>query len=170
LLLNGTPIAVSATATKAVQDLLVGDTLLAAGLTRDWKAATVRFSTGMSPGSRFTAIRLEMDGGRELIGALIQFVLTDRGLVAMKRIIPGDQLIGADGQGVEVRAVTVGLFRLGEHAIATSPQPTKDPEGHLLLAQGFIIADYALSMGLAADSLKTLARPGEEADQAQPPA
>ena len=162
MLLNGTPIAISATETKLVQDLLVGDTVLAAGLTRDWKAATVRFSTGAPPGGRFTAIRLQMDGGRELIGSMTQFVLTDRGLMEMKKITQGDQLIGADGQGVEVAAMTVGIFGQGNHIVATTPQPTTDPTGHLLLAQGFIVADYALSMGLAGSE--------EEADSALPPA
>lgn len=170
LLLNGTPIAVSATATKAVEDLLVGDTVLAAGLTRDWKTATIRFSAGTPSETNCIAILLQMDGDRDLIGAQDLFVLTARGLVAMRAILPGDQLIQADGQGAEVRAATIGEFRLGEHIVATSTQPTTDPEGHLLLARGFMVADYALSMGLAAEGLKTLTSSGEEADRAQLPA
>lgn len=148
MLANGTKIGISATETKVIQDLQVGDMILAAGLTRDWKATRLEFSMGTPPGSPSQSVRLQIEGERELIGSPDQAVLTDRGLVAMSKVVPGDNLIQADGQSAVIQASIFFIFNGGEHIVATSIEPTTDPEGHLIVAQGFIVADYALNVDL----------------------
>lgn len=149
MLVNGTQIAISATETKAIEDLQVGDMVWAAGLNRDWKAVAVRFSSGSGRDAAFPAILCQVGEDRELICARDQWVLTTRGLQTIDRLTPGDKLIQADGQTAEIVALTIGMLKQGESAIATSMTATTDPEGHLILAQGFMVADYALNMGLS---------------------
>ncbi|MDG2530293.1 hypothetical protein [Caulobacter endophyticus] len=154
MLMNGTRIAISATETKAIEDLQVGDMVWAAGLSRDWKAAPIQFSSGTGPGAVSRAILCKVEDGRELACAMNQRVLTTRGLLAIDRITPGDKLVQADGQTAQVVALTSQKLKQGEHAIATSFRPTTDPEGHLIVAQGFIIADYTLNLGLSSAHLE----------------
>ncbi|NGM50498.1 hypothetical protein G5B46_12845 [Caulobacter sp. 602-2] len=149
MLVNGTQIAISATETKAIEDLQVGDTVWAAGLSRDWKATAVKYSSGTGRGAASPAVLCKVGGDRELICARNQWVLTTRGLLTIDRLTPDDKLIQADGQTADIIALTIGMLQLGESAIATSPMATTDPEGHLILAQGFMVADYALNMGLS---------------------
>lgn len=151
-----TAIAVSATETKAIQAFRVRDTVLAAGLTRDWKPASIEYAGGVPPGMPYPAIRLTVEGGRSLIGMGDQMLLTAKGLRPLTHIVPGDQLIQADGQSALVSASIIEMFSGGEQAIATSFQPTANPEGHLLIAQGFVVADYMLSIGLVRGARNTL--------------
>lgn len=147
MLANGTQIAISATETKSIEDLRVGDTIWAAGLGRDWKTATIQFSSGTGPDSAFQAVQCIVEDGRELICVRRQKLLTTRGLLSTENILPGDKLIQADGQTVQIVALALGTSTRGEHAVATSTRPTSDPEGHLIVAQGVIIADYMFNIG-----------------------
>ncbi|MFT4255227.1 MAG: hypothetical protein QM608_22430 [Caulobacter sp.] len=162
MLAPGTQITIGAAETKPIQDIAVRDKVWAAGLGLDWKPAVIMMSTGIGPGPEITAIYVQTDDQNELLGAARQVVLTTKGFATMDRLSPDFELVRADGQAVRIVAVTLGKSRLGEHTLATETQPMTDPEGHLIIANGFVVGDYALSINLPRPSFELPTIPGGE--------
>jgi len=155
LLLKGTQIAIDATAFKPIECFQVGDPVSTAGLSLGWTEEFVQFSNGTGDAGPSSAIQLHAGNDSELIGSPEQYVLTSRGLVPMKDISPGDTLIQADGQDAEVLAATMEMLDLGMWSIATSQEFAVSIDKHLLVANGFVVADYALCLALQAGMLPT---------------
>lgn len=154
MLLKGTQIAVEATVFRPIECFQVGEPVSTAGLSLVWNDLFVQFSNGAGAGPS-SAVQLHAGNDSELIGSPEQYVLTSRGLVPMKDISPGDTLIQADGQDAEVLAVTMEMVDLGMWAIATSQEFAVSIDRHLLVANGLVVADYALCLALQAGMLPT---------------
>jgi len=162
LLAIGTLIQVDAESVTPIQEIEVGNEVWVGGLDLDWKRATIMMSMGTGPGQPIRQIHIQTADQGELIGAMDLLVLTTEGLVRMSVLMPGQTLVRADGGRAQIVYAMIGESSLGEHALSTSDRATTDPEGHLLVANGFIVGDYALSTGLPRDPLASSSVPAGE--------
>jgi hypothetical protein len=77
------------------------------------------------------------------------FLMQDGTLKQADKIVPGkDVLMCEDGSTTPVISVEAGLFKKGVHHIATSAEKATSLDGHLLLANGVVIGDYATQIGM----------------------
>ena len=93
---------------------------------------------------------LKADSDYLLVNGDQPFLMKDRTLKLAKYLRPGvDQLLTADGSTTPIRSMEVGMFAKGIHHIATSRAPAKSMDGHLLLANGIVVGDYAIQRGIS---------------------
>jgi len=156
-LASKTPIAVPGGA-KAIDAFEIGDPVLAASLAGGrllWSTQTVEFSTGTAPGSQNNMVSVVCADQEAIIATLDQpFLVTGNKLKRAAQLIPGEMLVSQTGAPVEVVQVSIGRFDGGIWEIATSRIPTRDPNNHLIAANGLVVGDYALQVG-ALDSGQT---------------
>jgi hypothetical protein len=77
------------------------------------------------------------------------FLMKDGTLKQADKLVPGkDVLVGEDGSAMPVISVEAGLFKKAIHHIATSVEKARSLNGHLLLANGVVIGDYATLIGM----------------------
>lgn len=150
-----TPIAVGQDRYQAVQELRVGDTVLAAGPSLRWESKEVLFSEGTTGNPRQPFSVFLAYGERSLIVTADHlFLLADGRLRRADRLSTDDCLVSPDGAPVAITSVHIGDFYGGFHHIATSktpPGPSLD--GHLLDTNGVVSADYAVQLFHQAGSL-----------------
>jgi len=143
----GTP-----TGLKAIETLAVADAVLASGEPLGWKTWAVRFSDGVSPGRESTMVFVRWDDGEIIATPDHVFVRADLNLVQAQMLMPGIQLLGADGGPVTVEVVMMGQFTGGIHAIGTdAPWPAAQLAGHLLSTQGVVTGDFFVEQNFERD-------------------
>lgn len=77
------------------------------------------------------------------------FLMQDGTLKQAHKLVPGkDMLVGEDGSTMPLLSLEAGLFKKGIHRIATSTEKARSLDGHLLLANGVVIGDYATQIGM----------------------
>ncbi len=139
---------------RAIERLEIGDPVLAASA-RDggwaWQLETVRFSEGAGPGGagmRQTMVSLGFGEGARLIVTPDQPMLLASGLLRRAdRLTPGrDRLVASGGDAIDLLEVSLSLFGGGIHSIATSFDPARSLDRHLLACAGVICGDYALQL------------------------
>ena len=80
------------------------------------------------------------------------FLMRDGKLKKLSRLIPhSDELVRADGTTVPIQSITLDWFSEDIKDIATSAGSTQSLDGHLILANGIVIGDYALQLGFRTD-------------------
>jgi hypothetical protein len=92
---------------------------------------------------------LNPDSKKLLVPPGQPFLMGDGSLKQADKLVPGkDMLVGEDGSAIPVLSVEAGLFKKGVHHIATSAEKATSLDGHLLLANGVVIGDYATQIGM----------------------
>ncbi|USG65947.1 hypothetical protein NDK47_00900 [Brevibacillus ruminantium] len=153
---HDTPIEATPGEYVQIQNILSGDTILAAGRDLQWKPTKVKQRTGfqelhMVPGMYFVNYVLHGETEeRHLIVTPDHLFLmhADRTLKRVQHLIPGDKLMGSDGNAAVVQFVTVGEYLTAIQSIEMDAPYTHDNnlEGHLLNANGVVTADYAIQV------------------------
>lgn len=142
----GTPVEIDNGATTAIENIAVGDLVLAAGLDLDWAPVTVQFSNGTTSGVQPGCVFVRHERAELVVTADHLFLCAGR-LVRADRLNTADTLTDLDGKPVGIRNVEIGTFSGGFHHVATT---TKDPEGdltnHLIVTAGVVSADYAVQL------------------------
>ena len=62
------------------------------------------------------------------------------------KLMPGDQLMSADGSPDTVTSVAVGSYAKSIHHISTSSGPATGVDGHLIIVNGIVAGDFALQV------------------------
>jgi hypothetical protein len=128
-----------------------------------WSQSKVKMSMGSPPlpaGQKNypDVIHVNYGAGLELICTLDQvFLLANGKLKHASQLALTDKLTAPDGSPVEINSVKVAQYAGGIHHIATSVEPVKNANGHLLNTNGVITGDYSLqiSTGKMGDALET---------------
>ena len=146
-----TPIETSPGHFKAVQDFIPGDEVRACGLDLVWRPAKIDWSSGvplLDGKTMMIMVRYKTGAGDQSVIATDDhvFLTYDKKLVPAGVIHTNDKLMGADGQPVEViDAHPVTNYTGGVHNISTGPY-NGDINGHLINANGLVIADQAVKV------------------------
>lgn len=158
---GGTRIATSS-GEKAISDLHKGDSVLAFSVKLDSgklelssSEAKVIFSDGMQGQSK--ALYITFGEYKEIICTLDQPFLLRNGKYARgSQLRPGTELVDGQGNPVVVNIISMGTYQGMINNIAVGDFNFTSPNGHLLLAQGIIIGDFAfqLSFDSLPDNLK----------------
>ncbi len=123
----------------------------------EWKPRGIRYSYGTGAAATDPGMIRVSFGLSEPNG---EITVTDRHLflvkndspsgVILKRaldLIPGaDMLVDFQGNPVPIRSITFITYRGGSHHIATSTNLDDGWEGHLIITNGIISADYLLQL------------------------
>lgn len=93
---------------------------------------------------------LSTDTNYLLVTGIQPFLMKDKTLKQAHKLVPGkDELVREDGSTTPIISLEVGMFHKGVHHIATSNKPAESLDGHLLLANGIVVGDYAAQLSLA---------------------
>ncbi|HEX8239723.1 MAG TPA: hypothetical protein VF574_08310 [Allosphingosinicella sp.] len=154
--------------TVAIQELKIGNEVRSAKLEGGkpvWGVDNVTFSAGVAGGNHPAMIYINHgDDSTDLICNADQvLVLADGTLVRAETLTLHDQLMGEDGSPVKINLVAVGNFKGGIHHISTGNYWTGSADGHLLLAGGLVVGDFALQMNY--DTLHKSTKPDDHADR-----
>lgn len=145
----GTPIQTAKDEYRAVEDFLVGDTVLAANADLKWSEHKVEFSQGTTGASVQKYTVLVVFGGGQFLAVTSDhvFMLADSSLKLASRLTIADQLIAPDGSPVPILSVHIGDYTAGFHHIATAKKaPDPNLEGNLLNTNGVVSGDYSLQL------------------------
>lgn len=152
----GTPIAVSEFQFKPIEELRVGDDVMAAdtngtGLT--WRKQKVCMSSGTRQKSDQQEM-IEIRYGKNKVLVVTPnhlFLIAGGKLKRANCLVSGqDQLIDDKGNAVLITQIFYGVIEGGVHHIATSLNPSRESNGHLLNSNGIVSADFALEVGYLA--------------------
>ncbi len=149
----GTPVGTPA-GPRAIETLVIGDAVLASGEALGWKAWAVRFSEGLGPSGSGASMMIfvSWDDGEIIASPDHVFVRADLSMVQAQMLVPGIQLLGADGGPVTVQDVMMGQWTRGIHAIGTgAPWPAAQLAGHLLSTQGVVTGDFFVEQNFHQD-------------------
>jgi hypothetical protein len=148
-----TPIETTPGHFKAIQDFIPGDEVRACGLDLQWKPARIDWSSGVEKIDGKTLmimIRYQTAAGDQTIIATDDhvFLTYDKKLVPAGVIHPNDKLMGADGKPITlIDAHPVTNYTGGVHNVSTGPYKN-DVTGHLLNANGLVVADQTIKIAL----------------------
>ena len=93
---------------------------------------------------------LRIDSNYLLVTGNQPFLMNDKTIKQAQKLIPGkDVLVKADGSTTPIISLEVGMFEKGVHHIATSNKPATSLGGHLMLANGIVVGDFSLQLGLS---------------------
>jgi hypothetical protein len=139
---------------RPLKDYVAGDPVyVAIDITAGaWETRPVAWSGGVASGGETVRVSFAgPDGNGELIVDRGHLFLTPGGdLKAAAELVAGhDQLVGSDGGARELLAVQPGPAGQELHQLATSTTPATTRDGHLLLTDGVVSADWALQVGLS---------------------
>lgn len=154
----GTPIETTVGSYKAIQDLIPGDEIRVSDLNGNWATGHVDWSSGISTLDSKTMmimIRYNAGAGEQTVIATDDhvFLTYDKKLVPAGVIHPTDKLMGANGSPVEVlEAHPVDNYTGGVHNISTGPF-SGDVNGHLINANGLVIADQSIKVAAMTNAL-----------------
>ena len=147
---------------RAISNLRRGDSVLAFSakletgkLELSSVEAKVTFSDGTQGQNR--ALYISFGSDKEIICTLDQiFLLSNGKYIVGAKLRPGLDLVDGNGNPVAINSVSMGYYSGIIHNIALDNFKITNPDGHLLLAQGVIIGDYAfqVSFDSLSDSLK----------------
>lgn len=144
-----TPIFISEHEVKVIQDIQKGDYVYAAGLDLQWHQKKVVFSQGTKGKSRQPqTIYIDYgDNQHFIVTPDTLFLMENKKLKRADKLTPNDYLINQNGEKVKVNGVDIGDFYGGFHHIATAvEEPSKDLDGHLIIANGIVCGDYNLQI------------------------
>lgn len=158
-----TPIAVPS-GYKPIQQIAVGESVLAATVTRTqsgttiaWNANAVTFSTGVggasvNPAMIYLAFGTDQSAGDLICSTDQVFMLATGKLITAARLGVGDELMDRDGNPVPVKTIALGSYKGGVHHISTGELDFTNikPDNHLLLAAGVVAGDYTLQLNFDA--------------------
>ncbi|MBC6424276.1 MAG: hypothetical protein GDA43_05780 [Hormoscilla sp. SP5CHS1] len=143
----GTPVGATLGVNKNIENFNVGDTVIAAGVDLKWGNVEVRYSNGTASGVQPGTIFVEYVGGQLIVTPDHLFLLPDKKLKRAEKLSTFDQLVGADGNPVDINRVSAGTYVCGFHHIATSTEdPQNDLTNHLIITNGIVSADYAVQL------------------------
>jgi hypothetical protein len=152
----GTKIAQTPDSNKEIQLFTVGEPVLAAGPGLDWHEATVEFSSGVEPHPDYGKTVLVVyysgpEGERSIVVTPDHvFAVKAAAGVGIKRaykLVPGaDELVAADGSAVRILGTETAGWNKGLHHIATTNTPATSLDGHLLISDGLVSADWAVQI------------------------
>ncbi|MBC6471911.1 MAG: hypothetical protein GDA48_03030 [Hormoscilla sp. GM102CHS1] len=115
----GTPVGATLGVNKNIENFNVGDTVIAAGVDLKWGNVEVRYSNGTASGVQPGTIFVEYVGGQLIVTPDHLFLLPDKKLKRAEKLSISDQLVGADGNPVDINRVSAGTYVGGFHHIAT---------------------------------------------------
>lgn len=156
---ENTPIAVTGSEYRLIQDFRKGDPVYAANSKLEWQQVSVDFCNNVE-GAKTEAFMVNVRWGTE---SYQQITVTEDHLFLSPGnngyvLIPAgalnnnDKLIQPDGSTVAVTQVVSGTQKGGVYTIATSA-PFNSMDGHLLNSNGIISADFALQAGYISGQL-----------------
>lgn len=146
---------------EPIQNFEIGDRVFALEQDDDeglqWGIERVKFSSGTGPGGRTPAmVYISFDEvasfNRIVVTPDHLFLVGDAGLTKVmfkraERLVPGvDVLVSYEGKAVPIKLVSLGEYSGGIHNIATSTNLKDEWEGHLIITNGIISADYLLQI------------------------
>lgn len=152
----GTPVQTGDGSFRAIEQYVVGDTVMASGLSLEWSSKEVAFSAGTSGVSRqkFTVLITYGDTALAVTSDHL-FLIQSGALKRADRLTPNDVLVSPRGEPVPIRSVHIGDYLAGFHHVATSKAaPGADLQGHLLNTNGVVSADYAVQLFARNDDVK----------------
>ena len=151
-----TPISIGKNQEKVIQDFVNGDEVLAAGIDLNWIKKKVKFSQGTKGNSKqpFT-IYIEFGDEQYLIVTSDHlFLMPDGSLKRADKLTTEDNLVSPNGDSIHINGVEIGDFYGGFHHIATdTTKPDKNLDGHLIIANGVVSADYAVQLYYAHEEI-----------------
>lgn len=156
-----TEVAVSKTDSMAIDQLKKGDIVYApkdASL-QQWTNAPLQFVSvsRASADNPQVSIKLRDAKGKEqnlVVGTRQLMLLPGGKFKEAGKLVPQiDQLVSSNGKATDIEDISAGTFTTFIAYIAFSAAPAKNPEGHLLSVNGFIVGDYALSLGIGDEHL-----------------
>ncbi|WP_147289007.1 hypothetical protein [Nocardia mexicana] len=131
---------------KAIETYEVGDEVMAAGKSLDFKSQRVVFSAGSTGASREKNAVVVVYGDTAIVttGDHLFLMHPDRTLKRADRLTTSDSLVAATGEGVAIKGVHVGDYLSGFHHVAATSreEPDENLDGHLLNTNGVVSADY----------------------------
>lgn len=143
----GTPVATSDTIQTAIEDISVGDDVLAAGPDLNWTTVKVAFSNGTTNGVQPYSILVQYTGGSLIVTGDHLFLTSKKLLKRADKLSTLDELVSQDGTAVTITFIGVGTYVGGFHHIATSVQdPGNDLQNHLIVTNGVVSADYVVQL------------------------
>lgn len=152
-----TPVLISEGENKAIQDFKKGDSIYAAGLDLIWSKKEVVFSQGTTGNSK-QPLTIYIDYGEDqhiIVTPDHLFLMPTKKLKRADNLTPEDYLINQNGEKIKINNVTIGDFYGGFHHIATdTKKPTGNLDGHLIVANGIVCADYALQIYYRSNEMK----------------
>ena len=152
----GSPVQTGDGSYRAIEAYVIGDEVMASGVSLQWSPKRVVFSQGTSGVSRqkFTVLVTYQDRALAVTSDHL-FLLRDGSLKRADRLAPGDILVSPAGEPIPINSVHIGDYLAGFHHIATSKEPPgPDLEGHLLDTNGVVSADYIVQLYARQDDVK----------------
>jgi hypothetical protein len=126
-----------------------------------WDQGSVVTSTGTGTGSSSDSGNQAMvfvhygKDGEIMVTPDHLFLTPDGRLIRADRLRAGDALVEVDGSSTTVHGVQIGLFRGGVHHISAESQPGSiSLDGHLLSANGVVVADDILRINQASEGVR----------------
>ncbi|MGN6253460.1 MAG: hypothetical protein ACTHO8_00500 [Solirubrobacterales bacterium] len=147
---NLTPVGLPEGLRRPIAEIAVGDQVLAGKPSSgkvEWEPARVGFSQGTEDGHQPAMAYLVYGDGEELIASPDQpLMLADGSLTTAGRVVPGQELMGVDGNPVPVQLASLGGYDGGVHHIATNPDWDGSIDNHLIQANGVVAGDFTLQL------------------------
>lgn len=148
---------------RAISNLQRGDSVLAFSakvesgkLELSSSETKVTFSQG-TPEWYITALYITLGYDKEIICTSDQpFLLANGKYTIGSKLVPGQELVDWQGKPVFIHMISIGTYKGVIHNISVGDSEFASPNGHLLLAQGVIIGDFAFqtSFDSLPDNLK----------------
>lgn len=96
---------------------------------------------------------LSTDPDYIIVTTLQPLLMKDGSLKQAEKLVPGkDTLVSKNGSTIPVTSIETSLLVKGVHHISTSIEKASSLEGHLLLANGIVIGDYATQIALSIEN------------------
>ncbi len=146
----------------AIQDFIPNDLMWVAETPEltSWVQKPVLFSSGTGSNGNNKFIKVSF-GNREtdpkyiLVSSAQPFLMPDKSLKQAQKLVPGkDLLVMGDGTTCSIMSLEVAIFHKGAHHVATSLRPAENLNGHLMLANGIVIGDYAVMLNMRSGGLQ----------------
>jgi LPS O-antigen subunit length determinant protein (WzzB/FepE family) len=120
---------------------------------KKWVKTKINFVSQIGAAGSNSQILIEFSTGKKqtkklVVGNKQLLLMSDEKLKEAKRIASGDKLMQSDGTAALVISATAGKFSKLTTYLATSVAPASEPAGHLLVLNGIVAGDYALSLGI----------------------
>lgn len=150
-------VATGAESYRPIEDLKPGDEVLALEQGQEWRPATVCYSSGMEIVAEAGSTLLRRISYRNPAGEAEQIVVTQDhlfltpsgSLIQAKELLAGSKLARFDGTEATVASAQIYTGSYSLRYIATGEYVGGDLSGHLINANGLVMADFALQMSYA---------------------
>jgi hypothetical protein len=172
----GTPVEVEAGVYRVIEDIAVGQEVLATDASvSEWVTRTVTEAGGMAEGSpidfmAYGQFRMADQEVRHLITTADHLFLLPTGkLLPIQDLRPGDEVRQADGGAARVELVTWLQYDGGVRHIALGSWREGEPlDGHLLNSNGLVTADLSVQLEYYGGGVAEHMAPDEPASERAP--